>query len=100
MFQHEDAIRVLEGEMDVVQCDDKRLVPLEEKVEHGRALDPIESGYGLVSNEHRPAVIDRPANRGALLLAAGQRAGTTKSLSWRPRASTSAAMPSRRDEPR
>ncbi len=35
MFEHQDAIRVLEGEMDVVQCNDKRLVPRRKKVEHG-----------------------------------------------------------------
>ena len=69
-----------ERQRDVVQRQDRGLVPVAEAREHGRALDAIERRDRLVADQDRAAVIDGARDRRALLLAAGELAGPREDL--------------------
>ena len=74
-LQHDDAVRLAQGQRDVVQGEHRGLVSLAETGQHGRALDTIEGRDRFIPNQDRPPVIERPRHRGALLLAAREFAG-------------------------
>ena len=96
VLQHDDAVGVGEREGDVVQDEDQRLVLARTAGEDLGGLHPVERRDRLVADDDRPAIVERPRHRRALLLPAGQRARRGEQLVGEPDAVAARARSRRR----